>query len=158
MFSEEEIFQRLESAFLSTSMGKVFAVFKANNIDVELFIDDGPCPDVDTLENGRFVYITITDFYKLFKNNVVNISYGIGYELDWDESYITQVNELKKLEKFIIQTCEYYDYLFLESSLTDIDIGMLGNKISLKSNFNFKSLFLDSEVKIFEEFLKNYFK
>ena len=74
MFSEEEIFQRLESAFLSTSMGKVFAVFKANNIDVELFIDDGPCPDVDTLENGRFAYITITDFYKLFKNNIVNIS------------------------------------------------------------------------------------
>ena len=35
---------------------------------------------------------------------------------------------------------------------------MLGNKISFKSNFNFKSLFLDSEVKVFEEFLKNYFK
>ena len=78
--------------------------------------------------------------------------------MDWDESYIAQANELKKLEKFIIQTCEYYDYLFLESFLTDIDIGMLGNKISLKSNFNFKSLFLDSEVKVFEEFLKNYFK
>ena len=35
---------------------------------------------------------------------------------------------------------------------------MLGNKISFKSNFNFKSFFLDSEVKVFEEFLKNYFK
>ena len=158
MFSEKEIFQRLESKFLNTSMANVFAAFKANNIDVALFIDDGPCPDVDTLENGRFAYITISDFYKLFKNNIVNISYGIGYELDWVESYTAQANELKKLEKFIIKTCEYYDYLFIESYLSDVDIGMLGNKISFKSNFNSKSLFLDSEVKVFEEFLKNYFK
>ena len=78
--------------------------------------------------------------------------------MDWDESYIAQANELKKLEKFIIQTCEYYDYLFIESYLTDVDIGMLGNKISFKSNFNSKTLFLYSEVKVFEEFLKNYFK
>ena len=139
-------------------MANVFAAFKANNIDVALFIDDGPCPDVDTLENGRFAYITISDFYKLFKNNIVNISYGIGYELDWVESYTAQANELKKLEKFIIKTCEYYDYLFIESYLTDVAIAMLGNKISFKSNFNSKSLFLDSEVKVFEDFLKNYFK
>ena len=103
MFSEKEIFQRLESKFLNTSMTNVFAAFKANNIDVALFIDDGPCPDVDTLENRRFAYITISDFYKLFKNNIVTISYGIGYELDWVESYTAQANELKKLEKFIIK-------------------------------------------------------
>ena len=78
--------------------------------------------------------------------------------MDWVETYTAQANELKKLEKFIIQTCEYYDYLFIESYLSDVDIGMLGNKISFKSNFNFKSLFLDSEVEVFEEFLKNYFK
>ena len=78
--------------------------------------------------------------------------------MDWVESYTAQANELKKLEKFIIKTCEYYDYLFIESYLTDVDIGMLGNIISFKSNFNSKSLFLDSEVKVFEEFLKNYSK
>ena len=78
--------------------------------------------------------------------------------MDWVESYTAQANELKKLEKFIIQTCEYHDYLFIESYLTDVDIGMLGNIISFKSNFNSKSLFLDSEVKVFDEFLKNNFK
>ena len=78
--------------------------------------------------------------------------------MDWVESYTAQANELKKLEKFIIKNLRILDYLFIESYLTDVDIGMLGNKISFKSNFNFKSLFLNSEVKVFEEVLKNYFK
>ena len=125
--------------FNRSPLKELFDYFQSKNIDTGLFINDAD-PDVDTFEEGKFIYLTQSDIFALLKYGYLNITYGLGFDVYEDWKLIDFEKEIMKiLKKFKYESIEEEKNKFYGQ-------GMQGNQVSFCSNFNFLEYFELNEI------------
>ena len=140
---QNDAFQGIEKllmkGFNRSPFEQLFDYFQSKNIDTGLFINDSD-PDVDTFEQGKFLYLTQSDIFILLKYGYSNITYGLGFDVYKECELIHFENEIMKiLKKFKYESIEKEKNKFY-------GIGMQGNQVSFSLNFNFLEYFDLTEI------------
>ena len=147
----DDIRELFMKGFNRSPFKELFYYFELNNIDTGLFINSTD-PDVDTFEQGKFIYLTQSDIFLLLTEGWANITYGLGFDSYAEWTLIDFEKEIIKiLKKFKFKSIEREQNKFYGQ-------GMQGNKVCSDPNFEFIEYFDRTEIEELRKMINSWYE